>query len=345
MNKKIISVTVIILAVALGAYVAFNSGLKKSGEIRINATENKSDRLEENFEELNIPPAEFSIPAFSEKHFDCGDFKTGAVLDTNSAYIRYLITYRSGDLTISGIINVPKGKGPFPVLYLNHGYIDPEIYTNGRGLKREQDYLARRGYIVIHSDYRNHAQSEKEPDPDRPDLRFGYAEDVICAVKSFQEANFNYSDISKVGMLGHSMGGGVAEIIAVSQPKLVQAYVLFAPVSADQKDNYEKWTKNDPEREALTVENFGTPEDNPQFWNNASPINFFEKVEAPIIFQHGTADDSCAIEWSERAVEELKNKEKDATLYRYPGEPHEFIDAWPTVMERTVRFFDKFVKK
>jgi hypothetical protein len=26
---------------------------------------------------------------------------------------------------------------------LNHGYIDPAIYTNGRGLKREQDYLAR----------------------------------------------------------------------------------------------------------------------------------------------------------------------------------------------------------
>ncbi|MFH1781905.1 MAG: peptidase S9, partial [Patescibacteria group bacterium] len=57
-----------------------------------------------------------------------------------------------------------------------------------------------------------------------------------------------------------------------------------------------------------------------------------------------TSDDSCALEWSQRAVEALKAAGKDATLYTYPGEPHEFIDAWPTVMKRTVEFFDKYVK-
>jgi hypothetical protein len=35
--------------------------------------------------------------------------------------MRYLITYRGDGLKISDVMNVPDGKGPFPVLVLNHG--------------------------------------------------------------------------------------------------------------------------------------------------------------------------------------------------------------------------------
>jgi len=285
-----------------------------------------------------------SIPAFSQKEFNGNDFKVGQVLEDNSSYTRYYITYKSGQLTISGIMNVPKGQGPFPVLFLNHGYISPEIYTNGRGLKREQDYLARNGYIIIHSDYRNHAGSDREDDPGRPDLRFGYAEDVINGIEALKKSELAYADTEKIGMLGHSMGGGVAEIIAVAKSDLVDAIVLFAPVSADQKDSYEKWTKNDPERDEITIGRFGSPESNPKFWAEASPINYFDKVETPVIFHHGTADDSCALEWSQGAAKVLEEAGKDVTLYVYPGEPHEFVDAWPKVMKRTLDFFDANVK-
>lgn len=40
-------------------------------------------------------------------------------------------------------MNIPKGDGSYPLVILNHGHIDTDIYTLGRGLKREQDYLAR----------------------------------------------------------------------------------------------------------------------------------------------------------------------------------------------------------
>ena len=286
-----------------------------------------------------------SIPAFAEKKFDGHDFKIGNVLEKNTDYTRYFISYESAGLTISGIMNVPQGPGPFPVLFLNHGYIDPDIYTNGRGLKREQDYLGRRGYVVIHSDYRNHAQSDKEPDETIPDMRFGYAEDVVNGILALQKADLPYVAKGKIGMLGHSMGGGVAQIIAVAKPELVKAFVLFAPVSADQKDNYEKWIKNDPERESKNIARFGLPEDNQALWKNASPINFFDRVTSPIIFQHGTADRDVPLEWSERAVKALETKGKTVRLYAYLGEPHEFTDAWPTVMKRTLDFFDKYVKE
>jgi len=42
-------------------------------------------------------------------------------------YDRYYIKYKSSTLTISGIMNIPKGKGPFPVIITAHGYIDPKV--------------------------------------------------------------------------------------------------------------------------------------------------------------------------------------------------------------------------
>lgn len=289
-------------------------------------------------------PDPVSIAAFAARDFDGHDFKVGSVQEKNAAYTRYFITYESAGLTISGIMNVPQGSGPFPVLFLNHGYIDPEIYTNGRGLRREQDYLARRGYVVVHSDYRNHAQSDKEPDETVPDMRFGYAEDVVNGILALRKSGLPHIAPDRIGMLGHSMGGGVAEIIAVSKPELVRAFVLFAPVSAEQKDNYERWIKDDPERDAKNIARFGRPEDNPKLWSDASPINYFDRVRAPLMIHHGTNDQDVPLEWSERAAKALEAASKDAELYVYPGEPHEFAVAWPQVMQRTVTFFDRHLK-
>lgn len=284
-----------------------------------------------------------SLPAFQQTVFNGHDFRLGSVLAENEIYTRYYITYKSGNLNISGIMNVPKGAGPFPLLLLNHGHIDTSIYTNGRGLKREQDYLARRGYVVLHSDYRGHAESDNDPSTDKK-FRLGYAEDVINAIFALRAANLPFIDTERIGMLGHSMGGGVAWRIATTQSDLVDAYVQFAPVSADERDNFEKWTKRNTETAQQIESLHGTPTENPTFWDNISPIHFFRNISAPILIHHGTADDSVPLAWSQRAAEVLQREGKDSTLEVYPNEPHEFIDAWPTVMQRTTTFFDKHVK-
>jgi hypothetical protein len=68
------------------------------------------------------------------KKYNGGNLRLGRVLARNSAYTRYFVTYTSGALRISGIMNIPTGMGPYPALVLNHGHIDTDIYTNGRGL-------------------------------------------------------------------------------------------------------------------------------------------------------------------------------------------------------------------
>lgn len=297
-------------------------------------------------EETLLPPAPHpvSLPALFMKDIVGSDFAVGDVLDANDAYTRYFITYTSSQLNISGIMNVPTGTGPFPLLVLNHGYIDPAVYTNGRGLRREQDYLARRGYVVLHPDYRNHAQSDDDPENEY-NFRLGYTEDVIAVVKAIRAANLPYLDASRVGMLGHSMGGGITLNTMVIDPDLVDAAVLFAPVSANYVRNYERWTRGDSDVGKEIISRYGTPEAAPEFWDNVSAKNFFDRITAPILIHHGSADADVELKWSDELDGWLTEARKPHTYHVYPGEPHEFAAAWPIVMKRTVEFFDAQLKQ
>lgn len=269
------------------------------------------------------------------KKYNGGGLRLGRVLRREAAYTRYHVTYRSGLLTISGIMNVPSSPGPHPALVLNHGYIDPAVYTNGRGLMREQDYLARNGYVVLHTDYRNHAQSSKDPRSEL-DLRLGYTEDVINAVLALRTSQ--YVDPNRVGLLGRSMGGGITYNVMVAQPGLVKAAVVFAPVSSNAVDNFNRWTRTDRPIAGQILRRYGEPAANPAFWRNLSAVNFFDRVTEPLLIHHGESDSTCPIAWSRTTLVALKSAGKNATMFTYPGEEHAFGPAWPRSMARTVAF-------
>ncbi len=293
----------------------------------------------------SVMPAEtLSLAAFARTNFNGRDLELGDVLANNDAYVRHVVFYKSGDLRISGVMNIPKGDGPFPLLILNHGYIDPAVYTNGRGLKREQDYLARSGYAVLHTDYRNHAFSDSDSE-NEINVRLGYAEDSINAVLAVRAAKLPAVDASRVGMLGHSMGGGVTLNTLVTVPDLVDAAVLFAPVSGDAYKNYERWTQRNSSRAAEMRERYGSPQENPAFWDGISALTYVDRIVTPIMNHHGTADDSVPVEWSDDLHTRLLAAGKNSTYHVYEGAPHEFISDWPLVMERTVAFFDEHLKR
>ena len=300
-----------------------------------------------------------SLPRFAAKKFNGRDFSVKEILARNRDYTRYLITYKSGDLTISGIMNLPRGKGPFPVIITNHGYINPRVYTVGRGLKREQDYFARRGYIVVHPDYRNHGLSSKDPD-EMARFNLGYDEDVINCILAIKGSDKKYFDKERIGMLGHSRGGGIALNTLVARPELVKACVLYASTSMNAWDNFERWslgrgarrTRRVPDarmrenrrRAEEILTRYGSPETNPEFWAGMSAETYLKNISAPIVIFHGTSDDSVPIEWSDKLSAALKKEGKTVLYYKLPGEKHEFVKEWPIFMKRSVEFFDKYLK-
>lgn len=286
-----------------------------------------------------------SIPAMSEKEFQGSDLKLEKVLDKNEFYTRYSISYKSEGFKISGIMNVPVGKGPFPVLILNHGFIEPKFYKNGQGLKREQDFFARNGYVVLHSDYRNHAQSDFDPNNEvRP--RSGYVEDVLNAISAIKKSDLKSIDKENIGMLGHSMGGGITLNVMVTKPEIAKAYVLLAPINSEYKVNFDRWVAKDwPETAQQFYQTYGTYEENPELWKSFSARYYFDRIKSPIMLHQGVLDEDVPVEWSRELNKLLKEAGKDITYYEYEKEPHTFINAQPLVMDRTLKFFDSKLKQ
>ncbi|MDT0483109.1 alpha/beta hydrolase family protein [Streptomyces doebereineriae] len=285
-----------------------------------------------------------SIPAMIQRDHKGSGLELGRVLTRTSAYTSYEVTYESDGLTISGLMNIPSGQGPFPALVLAHGYIDPEIYTTGRGLTREQDLLARNGYVVLHTDYRNHARSDKDPDND-VGLRLGYTEDVIGAAMALRSSGRPEIDTDRLGLLGRSMGGGVVYNTLVVAPGLFDAAVAYAPVSGRPEENIDQFQR--PEGDPLVAEiesEHGTPETNPRFWREISPLTYVDRVTEPLLIHHGTTDTTCPIRWSHQTVTAFEKAGKDVELRTYRGEGHTFYSQWARSMDTTMAFFDKHLR-
>jgi len=252
------------------------------------------------------------------------------------AYARHDVTYRSDGLTVSGVLIRPKGKGPFPGIVLNHGYIEPSLYVTGQGLAREQDALARAGFVVLHTDYRGHAASDPVAPVDR-ETRLGYTRDAVNAVAALEA--LPYVDDERLAMLGRSMGGGVTMSALVTQPGLVDAAVIYASVSSTFLENLDHFTRaGRPEVVASLFDRFGTPAESPRFYRELSPRTYFDRITEPVLAHHGTADGTCPPPWARTTQRLMREAGVDSRLTWWPGEDHAFYARWQDSMDQTIRF-------
>jgi len=282
------------------------------------------------------PPDPNSLPALFDEDVVGGELDRVRNLGGTDAYTRHEVTYRSGDLRVSGQLLVPRGDGPHPAVVLNHGYIDPAVYVNGQGMPREQDYLAREGFVVLHVDYRGHAASDDTDELDL-ELRLGYARDSIAAVKTLR--TLGSVDPERIGMLGRSMGGGVTLNALVADPDIVKAAVIHSSVSSRFVDNFRRWTEPGRPDEATAIEKrFGTIDEAPDFWAGLSARSYFDRLDASLLMVHGALDESCPIGWARSTDRALSRAGADSELVVHDTEGHTFAAQWRDTMERTVDF-------
>ena len=285
---------------------------------------------------LPVAPDRVSLPTLMRERFPGGRVTRVRRQAVTDAYERWEVTYPAGRRHRLGDPAAADRPRPFPAVVLAHGYIDPAVYVTGQGLAREQDRLARAGFVVLHTDYRGHAASDPVGEVER-ESRLGYTRDVLHAVGAVKR--LPYVDPDRVALLGRSMGGGVALNALVAQPGAVRAAVLFASVSSLFVENLRTFTV--PGRPAVArrfEDRFGTPRSAPEVYAGLSSRTYFDRVSEPLLIHHGSSDDTCPIAWSRTTHRLLGRAGAQSRLEVYRGEEHAFIPQWPLSMDRTVAF-------
>lgn len=302
------------------------------------------------------PPHPLSIQWMREEEYPGSDLIIEQTLEPGVNYSRYIASYQSEGLKIFALLTVPFGEKPepgWPVVVFNHGYIPPEQYRTTERYVAYVDGFARNGYIVLRSDYRGHANSEGE-------ARGGYGTpdytiDVLNAVSAIKR--YPDADPDRIGMWGHSMGGHIT-LRAMVTTGDIKAGVIWAGVVGSYPDLIERWRRrsgeiptrtpdpDNPRRRWRTdlQEMYGSPEENPEFWASISPNSFVADLSGPVQLHHGTADTSVPIEFSAILNEQIQAVGGTVEYYVYEGDNHNISNSFGLAMQRSIAFFDTYVK-
>lgn len=285
------------------------------------------------------PYFELTIPYLRSRPYGGGQIMDLGVMGAVETFTRHLISYPSDGLVINGFVDVPRGSGPFPVVLVLHGYVDPVGYQIETYTARYAAAFADAGYIAIHPNYRNYLPSDSGAN----EFRVGFAVDVLNLIaivnaQAGQPGLLHTADRDAVFLWGHSMGGGISlRVLSVGAD--VQGAVLYAAMSGDEQRNFEHirdvLSEGERGNEELTV-----PADVLQF---ISPVYFYEDISVPVSIHHGNLDDIVPLAWSEELCNLLQGLGKQPECYTYRNMPHTFYGLNDELLlQRSIEFFQRY---
>lgn len=305
----------------------------------------------------NIPVQQnpLSIQAMREKKYPGSDITIEETLSPGSNYNQYIVSYKSDGLKIFALLTVPQGQKPkngWPVIIFNHGYIPPDQYVTTERYVAYVDSFARNGYIVFKSDYRGNGNSQGQPEGAY--YSPAYATDVLNAVSSIKK--YRDADPNRIGMWGHSMGGNITLRDLVVDIKDIKAAVIWGGVVGSYEDLMFNWQRKvpfQPGPRELALRNrfrqdlvtkFGDSRKNPDFWNTLDPTNYLKDITSPIQLDVGGSDEEVPVDFSKSLRDKLQKAGKTVEYYEYPGSDHNISQSFDLAMQRSLDFFNRYLK-
>lgn len=299
----------------------------------------------------NVTTTSKSLPIFistlRERSYPATEITIEEPLTPGTDYNRYIAYYLSDGLKIHGLYTIPKETPPpsgFPAIAFIHGHLDPASYTPTERYVAYQDGFAKSGFITFKPDLRGHGKSEGSPVTSN--FSDGYVIDALNLVSAL-EAN-KLVDKNRIGMWGHSMGGGIT-LRSMVISKKIKAGVIWAGVVGDYEDllqrykNRADWLRAQSNSNLAKdfYEKYGSPSANPHFWNEIDPYAFLKDISGPLQLHHGTLDESVPIEFSRHLKIALEAVGKPVELFEYPGSDHNIAQGFSQAMQRSIEFFKK----
>jgi len=199
----------------------------------------------------------------------------------------------------------------YPVLFCNYGGPGSQQVANRFGsVSMWHQMLAAKGFIVVSVDNTG-TGFRGEEFKKKTYLQLGKLEieDQIDAARWV--AKMPFVDGKNIGHWGWSYGGFMSSLAITKGADAFSAAVAVAPVTS--------WRYYD---NIYTERYMRTPLENPNGYDDNSPINHIDKIRGKYLLIHGTADDNVHFQNSTQIITALVKANVDFETMYYPNKNH-----------------------
>jgi len=236
---------------------------------------------------------------------------------------------KDGKFTLSAWAYVPNNivrNGKYPAIVYIHG--GPAAQSMD-GFNRFIQYMNNQGYLVIAPNYRGGTgQGRDFQEGNRRDAGGAELDDVMGAADFIQRTGF--VDPAKLIVMGGSYGGYLTMMAVTRHPERWAAGIPIVPFV----NWFTEFENEDPQLQEYDRLFMGDPEKDKALWENRSPINFIDRIKAPLFILAGAHDPRCPKTEAQQVADAIKKHGGTAVLKIYENEGHGFskvenqIDAY-----------------
>jgi len=200
----------------------------------------------------------------------------------------------------------------YPVLMYVYGGPGMQTVSNEWGYF---DYiwfqmLAQKGYIVVSVDNRGTGlRGESFKKSTYKELGKLETADQIDVAKYL--GHLTYVDPSRIGIFGWSYGGFLTLLCMTKGADYFKAGIAVAPVT--------NWRYYD---NIYTERYMQKPQDNPEGYDNNSPVNYAKNLKGKLLICHGTADDNVHLQNTMEMSDALVKANKQFEMQLYTNKNH-----------------------
>ncbi len=248
----------------------------------------------------------------------------------------YLVQYpsRDGKWTISAFLYVPfnmaRNGQNAAIVYIHGGPTSQTMNSFNRFVQ----YAANQGYMVLAPNYRGSTGYGKEfQQANLFDMGGGDLQDVLAGVDWIKQTG--HLDPKKIAVMGGSYGGYLSMMSVTKAPEMWAAGVPIVPFV----NWFTEIENEDPVLQQSDLATMGDVVKNKALYEDRSPINFIDRIKAPLLLLAGGHDPRCPKSETQQVVDAIKKRGGTVDYKIYENEGHGFarvenqIDAYRRVAD------------
>ncbi len=196
--------------------------------------------------------------------------------------------------------------------------------------------IAQRGCVVLSFDVRGTPAPKGRAWRKRIYQKFGAVgrSDQANALRAFLSSfrASNKIDASRIGVWGWSGGGTSTLNLMFNYPELYSCGIAIAPVP-----DYRNYDTIYQERYS------GLITETPESYSLGSPIGYAGQLQGRLLIIHGSGDDNCHFQTTEKLINELISCGKDFETFVYPFRSHGIFEGNGTTLHlrrKTMKFWE-----